>query len=67
MYKDMYNGVLKEFMPYLNNVTYSQDHQFSRDELSELVPADLMRCMNKKVYGLESPSIYARGIPSQKY
>ena len=55
-----YKGVLIELMSYLNNETYPREHQFSRDELSALTPADLMRWMNKKVYDVEDPSLDER-------
>ena len=51
-----YKGVLIELMSYLNNETYPREHEFSRDELSTLTSADLMRWMNKKVYDVEDPS-----------
>ena len=55
-----YKGVLIELMSHLNNVTYTREHQFSRDELSTLTPSDLMSWMNKKVYGVEDPPLDAR-------
>ena len=55
-----YKGVLIELMSHLNNVTYTREHQFSRDELSTLIPSDLMSWMNKKVYGVEDPPLDAR-------
>ena len=55
-----YKGVLIELMSYLHNTTYPRGHQFCRDDLSHLTPSDLMRWMNKKVYGVEEPLLDAR-------
>ena len=48
-----YKGVLIELMSYLNKTTYPRGYQYSCDDLSNLTPSDLMRWMNKKVYGVE--------------
>ena len=60
MSKAKYKGVLIELMSYLHNTTYPRGHQFCCDDLSKLTPSDLMRWMNKKVYGVEEPLLDAR-------
>ena len=54
-----YKDVLIELMSYLNKTTYPCGHQFCHDNLSHLTPSDLMRWMNKKVYGVVKPLLDA--------
>lgn len=42
-------------MSYLNGVEYESSHEFSREQIIELTPEDLMRWMNYMVYENEDP------------
>ena len=42
-------------MSYLDGVEYESSHKFSREQIIELTPEDIMRWMNYMVYDNEDP------------
>eukprot|EP00957_Ditylum_brightwellii_P199662 15220760-Ditylum_brightwellii.AAC.1 len=51
-----YHKVLIEMMTYLNNVAYTQAHEFSSEELERLKLHNIYRWMAWKFYGTDNPS-----------
>ena len=62
MSSSTYKPVLIRLMSYLDGTVYSKETEFETDRLKELTPEDLMRWLNKKVFGDESPSENSRAL-----
>jgi hypothetical protein len=55
---DTYHGVLCRLMAYVHKVdAYDKDCIFSQDELLALTPAEIMRWVCRKAYGMPEPCV----------
>ena len=53
-----YHGVLSSFMTYLHerNPPYDIHHNFTDEELNQIVPVDIVNYFNLRAYGTENPT-----------
>jgi len=54
--------VLIRFMSSKDGCTYDESQNFSEEQLRSIVPSDIVKWMNKKVYGVEDPSAADRPV-----
>jgi hypothetical protein len=55
MSASQYKPILIQLISFLNNQQYNKDHEFTEQELGVLTPADVLRWMNLKSFGVPNP------------
>jgi hypothetical protein len=48
------------FMSHLDNAQYSKETVFTQQRLLQITPADILRWMNKRTFGVENPPLSPR-------
>ena len=57
-----YQAVLIKLLSYLDAVDYDKDHVFTAERLAAITPADLMRYLNHRCFGNETPPLDANPV-----
>ena len=57
-----YQATLVALLSYLDNVAYDKDQVFSQERLAQITPADILRWMNVKCFGVQNPPLDANPI-----
>jgi hypothetical protein len=57
-----YQAVLIKLLSYLDAVDYEKDHVFTAERLAAITPAELMRYLNHRCFGNETPPLDANPV-----